>query len=222
MDNKNVPAYCRFLQDTLLSRCPLNHLSNGARHLYSLFLGQESDKDSAGVFIIYELPVVCDYLGCDAECAEQWCRELASAGVIWLSDCPGKIYLKALDISLHTAGTNIAIGINEMKENIDYAALIKEGVDQGQLDELLAIIADVVFVPRKYIKISGVEYPYEFVWEKFAKLRTEHIRYVIYCLEKNRRKIKKIRPYLLACLFNAPDTIHNFYNEEMKHMDFEA
>ncbi len=213
MNNKNVPAYYRFLQDTLFNCCPLDCLSDGARHLYSLFLGKESDKDSAGVFIIYEIPMVCDSLGCDAESAEQWCRELASAGVIWLSDCPGKIYLKALDIS---------IGINEMKENIDYAALIKEGVPQGQLDELLGIIEDVVCVPRESIKISGVEYPYAFVREKFAKLRTEHIRYVIYCLEKNRRKIKKIRPYLLACLFNAPDTIHNFYNEEMKHMDFEA
>lgn len=42
---------------------------------------------------------------------------------------------------------------------------------------------------------------------KFMKLDCSHVEYVLHCLEGNTSKIKNIKKYLLAALFNAPSTI---------------
>ena len=39
------------------------------------------------------------------------------------------------------------------------------------------------------------------------KLDYSHVEYVLHCLEGNTSKIKNIKKYLLAALFNAPSTI---------------
>ena len=37
------------------------------------------------------------------------------------------------------------------------------------------------------------------------------------CLETNTTKVKNIRKYLLAALFNAPTTIDGYYQAEVNH-----
>ena len=52
---------------------------------------------------------------------------------------------------------------------------------------------------------------------KFMKLDSEHIRFVLDCLNKNTTEIRNIKKYLLAVLFNAPSTIGNYYSSLVAH-----
>ena len=45
----------------------------------------------------------------------------------------------------------------------------------------------------------------------------EHIQYVFFSLSKNTSKVKNIRQYMLTVLYNAPVTINQFYDAEVRH-----
>ena len=70
---------------------------------------------------------------------------------------------------------------------------------------------------RKTIRIAGDDYPAELVKAKFMKLDSEHIRFVLDCMRENTTKIRNIKQYLRAVLFNAPSTIGNYYTSLVAH-----
>ena len=49
------------------------------------------------------------------------------------------------------------------------------------------------------------------------KLYYSHGEYVIACLGKNTTKVRNIKSYLLASLFNAGSTISSYYKAEVNH-----
>lgn len=59
--------------------------------------------------------------------------------------------------------------------------------------------------------------PAEIVKNRFLRLDSEHIRYVLDCLEKNTTQVKNIRSYTLSALFNAPVTISQYYTSLVSH-----
>ena len=59
-------------------------------------------------------------------------------------------------------------------------------------------------------------HPYD-VKSKFLKLNSSHIEYVMNCLKENTSKVRNIKKYLLAALFNAPTTISGYYQAEVNH-----
>ena len=97
-------------------------------------------------------------------------------------------------------------------ENIDYQYHAKEDVD-----ELVELMLDVVCSKRAAIRISGEEMPAEVVKSRFLKLGAEHIQYVLDCLKDNPPRIRNIKQYLLAALYNAPLTIENYYAAQIDH-----
>ena len=52
---------------------------------------------------------------------------------------------------------------------------------------------------------------------KFLKLNNSHIEYVMDCFKGNTSKVKNIKKYLLAALFNAPSTMDSYYRAEVNH-----
>lgn len=109
-----------------------------------------------------------------------------------------------------------------VKENIDYEILKADMKYQYELlDELIEIIVDVVAVHRKSIRIGGADYPYELVKGKFLKLDSGHIRYVLDSMEKTTTHIANIKAYLLTALYNAPNTISNYYSAEVNYCEYE-
>lgn len=44
-----------------------------------------------------------------------------------------------------------------------------------------------------------------------------YVEYVINCLGKNTTKVRNIKSYLLASLFNAGSTISSYYRAEVNH-----
>ena len=108
-----------------------------------------------------------------------------------------------------------------VKENIDYEILKADMKYQYKLlDELVEIIVDVVAVQRKSIRIGGADYPYELVKGKFLKLNSGHIRYVLDSMEKTTTHIVNIKAYLLTALYNAPNTISNYYSAEVNYYEY--
>ena len=53
--------------------------------------------------------------------------------------------------------------------------------------------------------------------EKLATYGTSHIQFVIDCMHQNTTKIRNIKKYLLAVLFNAPNTIDSYYTALVAH-----
>ena len=49
------------------------------------------------------------------------------------------------------------------------------------------------------------------------KLTSSHIEFVFDCLRENTTKIRNIKQYLRAVLFNAPSTIDSYYTALVAH-----
>lgn len=108
-----------------------------------------------------------------------------------------------------------------VKENIDYEILKADMKYQYELlDELVEIIVDVVAIQRKSIHIGSADYPYELVKGEFLKLDSGHIRYVLDSMEKTTTHIVNIKAYLLTALYNAPNTISNYYSAEVNYYEY--
>ena len=105
-----------------------------------------------------------------------------------------------------------------IKDNIEYAYLIQDkDTDRGMLDEIVSLMLETVCTRRKVIRIAGDDYPAELVKSKFMKLNSSHIQFVIDCMHQNTTKIRNIKKYLLAVLFNAPNTIDSYYTALVAH-----
>ena len=103
-------------------------------------------------------------------------------------------------------------------KNIEYPILAQNNpMDTMRLDELVELMLDVVCSKRAAIRISGEEMPAEVVKSRFLKLNAEHIQYVLDCLKDNPPRIRNIKQYLLAALYNAPLTIENYYAAQIDH-----
>ena len=85
------------------------------------------------------------------------------------------------------------------------------------VDEILEILTDTCCSRRPVIRIGGEDKPAQIVKSKFMKLDGEHIRYVLACFLENTTKVRNIKQYLLAALYNAPMTIGSYYTALVNH-----
>ena len=103
-----------------------------------------------------------------------------------------------------------------IKENIEYPYLA-ERYGQERTDEVVDLMLETVLSQRPYIRIAGDDYPREIVRSRFLKVNYSHIEYVFDCLDKNTTKVRNIKAYLLAALYNAPATMDSYYRAEVNH-----
>jgi hypothetical protein len=85
------------------------------------------------------------------------------------------------------------------------------------LDEIQELMTEVCCSRRPFIRIGGEEKPSQIVKSRFMKLDGEHIRYVLNCFAENTTKVRNIKQYLLAALYNAPMTIGSYYTALVNH-----
>lgn len=117
------------------------------------------------------------------------------------------------------------------KDEIDvnaYAELVKENIeldllcerhrfDRELLEGIYEIIVETVVSQADVIVINSNKYPMSIVRSKFLKLNFSHIEYVMDCLNANTTKVRNIKKYMLATLFNAPSTMSSYYQAEVNH-----
>ena len=105
-----------------------------------------------------------------------------------------------------------------IKDNIDYEILLLDNsMEKDRIDEIVDLMLETVCTRRRTIRIAGDDYPAELVKAKFMKLNSEHIRFVLDCMRENTTKVRNIKQYLKAALFNAPSTIGNYYTSLVAH-----
>ena len=101
------------------------------------------------------------------------------------------------------------LGIEYLQQDYPY--------DVDRLENILELVVETVCSKRQIIRIGGDDRPSEVVKSRFMKLDSEHIRYVLDCFKENTTKIRNIRQYMLASLYNAPTTIGSYFDALVRH-----
>ena len=105
-----------------------------------------------------------------------------------------------------------------IRENISLDTLLRSNpLDRELLEGIFDLILETVLHKGERIVIASNVYPIELVKSKFLKLNDTHILYVLDCMKGNTTKVRNIKKYLLAALFNAPTTISGYYQAEVNH-----
>lgn len=113
--------------------------------------------------------------------------------------------------------------VNSLEERERYLEIIRENIEydyqaeKEKLDELVAIMLDVICSTSDTIRVNGEDMPQEVVKSRFLKLNSSHIDYVLTALKKNTSEVKNIRAYLITTLYNAPTTIDSYYTSWGNH-----
>ncbi|MCD8225424.1 MAG: replication initiator protein A [Clostridiales bacterium] len=103
-------------------------------------------------------------------------------------------------------------------EQFGYESLVHDyPYEREMLDEILELVIDTCCTQRKVIRIAGDDKPSQVVKSWFMKLNSEHIQFVICCMKENTTKVRNMKQYLLAALYNAPMTISNYYSSLVSH-----
>lgn len=104
-----------------------------------------------------------------------------------------------------------------VRENISYDYFSEKCPDIREIDELVALMVEVICSNKPTVRVNGEEIPQEVVKSQFLKLNESHIEYVLAALKKNKSDVRNIRSYLITTLYNAPATISSFWNAEVNH-----
>lgn len=105
-----------------------------------------------------------------------------------------------------------------IKDNIDYYILVKRDyIPNDMLDEIVELMVETICSKNETITIASNTYPHELVKSKFLKINSDHIEYIIDCVSKNTTKVNNIKQYLLAAIFNAPNTIGSYFTTKVNH-----
>lgn len=83
--------------------------------------------------------------------------------------------------------------------------------DRETLDAIMNLMLDVICSKRKTIRIAGDDKPVNVVKSQFLKINSMHLEYVMDCMKKNPAKVRNIKQYLLAAIYNAPLTMQSYY-----------
>lgn len=117
----------------------------------------------------------------------------------------------------------------EMRKDMEaYSEIVRENlcidvlkdrdpVNAEDYEAIYDLVLETVLNKNPDIVIAGNKYPSELVKGKFLKLNQMHVEYVMDCMHSNTTKVRNIKKYMLAALFNAPSTMPSYYRAETNH-----
>lgn len=103
-----------------------------------------------------------------------------------------------------------------IKENIEYDIMC-ERFPKEWLDEIVAIMVDVVCSKNPYIRINKQDVPQEAVKSRFLKINSMHIEYINFALQENTSDVRNIRAFLITTIYRSYETADNWYSAKVKH-----
>lgn len=105
-----------------------------------------------------------------------------------------------------------------VRKNIELESLLTaHPYEKDEIWGIFDLIIETLMITDSKLLIASAWYPIEVVQQKFLKLDYGHIDYVLETMRKNDTKVRNIKKYLLAALFNAPSTIGSYYRAEVNH-----
>ena len=105
-----------------------------------------------------------------------------------------------------------------IKDNIEFERLVDaHPYDEETLEEYVEMMVEVCCSRKDFIRISKEDIATGVVKSQFLKLTREHIDYVLTCMNNNTKLIRNIKAYTLSVLYNAPNTINQYYASLVSH-----
>ena len=105
----------------------------------------------------------------------------------------------------------------EIMEQIEYDRIVSPA-NREQIDEFVEIMLEVALTRSPTIRIGReAEYPAALVQQRFEKLTATHIGKILDGIQENTSRVRNVRNYLLAALFNAPSSTDNHYTMLVNH-----
>lgn len=124
------------------------------------------------------------------------------------------------DLSIYPAQPEVKDVIEEyraeIKENIEYTYL-KQQYPYDDIDEIVDLMLEVFCTQGDFIKIGTKQLYTELVKERFRRIDSEHIQYIMDNMRDTPSDIRNIKAYLLESLFNAPATIGNHFKAKVNY-----
>lgn len=132
------------------------------------------------------------------------------------------------DIDPFTSDKTVGKGSEAMRIRAQYESYFWESLemdilsqdtslDQEALSAMVDLLVDVCCSRKKTIRINREDMPLEVVKSRFMKLKAEHIKYTLMTLENNTTRVRDMKQYMLAVLYNAPTTMNAFYQNWVQH-----
>ncbi len=104
------------------------------------------------------------------------------------------------------------------RETLNFETLLRDNpYDKEILEGILDLLVEICCSNRRTICIAGDEKPLVIVQNKLKRLKADHIVYVLDGLKENTTRVRDIKQYLLAALFNAPSTIGPAYRAKINN-----
>ena len=108
--------------------------------------------------------------------------------------------------------------LNLIKENIKYDDLLEtHPLEKETIDGIVDLMTETMLYKKDKLLVARNYYPTELVKSKLLKLTYSHIEYVLTCLSGNTTKVRNIKKYMLAVLFNAKSTMDTYYSAEVNY-----
>lgn len=105
----------------------------------------------------------------------------------------------------------------QIMEQIEYDR-IATPANKEQIDEFVELMLEVALTRGPTIRIGREqEYPAALVQQRFAMLERTHIEKILDGINENATRVRNVRAYLLAALFNAPSSTGNYYTMLVNH-----
>ena len=145
--------------------------------------------------------------------------DFSNTNPIYLSDQEAETETRGPDPDRKDPMDDVNAYVQLVKDNIEYENYISvlDFRDQELYQELFEVICEIVCVKRKSVKVGGEDYPYELVKTKFLKLNNTHLEYVMGSMKETSTKIANIKAYMITALYNAPTTIHHYFQQKVQH-----
>ena len=115
-------------------------------------------------------------------------------------------------------------GYWELRQNVSdqlEAEIMGDRYGEARVLEVVELVTETMMTTSPRIRIGSRELPTDLVQARLRLLDSSHLEYVFDCLDKKTGKVKNMKAYLLAALFNAPATIDHYYRAEV-NSDFAA
>lgn len=100
--------------------------------------------------------------------------------------------------------------------NISYDIIIQRN-NKDRIDEMVEMMLDVICSNKPELVIGGGTVSQKVISSRLLKLNSNHIEYVIECMDNCTSKIKNIKQYMLTALYNSLSTIENYYTAQVNY-----
>ena len=85
-------------------------------------------------------------------------------------------------------------------------------------DEIIKVLADVMMLNTDdTVTINQVKLPAYIVQERFTKLNSFHMDYIVETLRNNESKIRNVRAFILTVAYNTPSDMDAYYTAQVNY-----